>query len=861
MAETPGFFSREAGLARRRALDEYLNEAADYYLGPTGIPDRLRAVNEFFNPVAAMEDASTAAVRASNPDLPAAERLGAAGESALNVALFGIPGALSARGYIPTVEAATEMLTGIGAASPSVQEAARATLERLNQPGPMPTLYSNPLPGMGDNGGPPLDDLDDMGRAPAALRSRLMLALDEMNQPKGTYGQLRQRLIALGGGAPAERELAFTGLDRRYNPNDRVTPDELRSYLADKTNMFEATTNAATGTTGGAGVDMMDARIAAEESFRNSPDGQALYDSVFDDIMQQYGDTISYEEALDAAQEAFDEDVGMTLNRMSNNEILDLAGISNFDPGNTQYSDYMTPGLQDYFETEYRFTDPGQLYPLGARGLPRFGAHDFGNPEPGFMHVRGAKTVDGMGGTGNTWLMGEIQSDVGQGLRAEGENLRRAPTQPDIEAALLLSESGSARDLPEEVWNRIQDPSFPALGENFFQNRLVLNPDFTPPRAEDFTRAISSAQTQARDYLRRGAEDVRQMRTDLDAEAQDAMKILREGLEVEGSYLGYDSASGAMADINQAIRTAQQTGQDPAEFVQQVYDIDPTRSERERFLSEALRQYSDHSYLSANRQTRVGQMRDLSERVSRYINPGGDQTEVDYIRRFTDVDAPPSLVRKIEEGEVLSPDELDRVYAEEGPVAAASLAARNEFGLRNINPNALRDISGFSAAYREGTYTPMPFMESTNQWVDYGLRNQLMEAANSGRDYFAISNPEMVRDMTYGTEEGQSEFYGSIVPQRLRNILRGLDKNVKSTTSAEEFKKNSEMVFGPGQVETADGTQDVIMVRLTPELRARIRGEEGFRGLTTFMRPEAAIAGSGLASLALMGEEDSADNY
>jgi hypothetical protein len=263
--------------------------------------------------------------------------------------------------------------------------------------------------------------------------------------------------------------------------------------------------------------------------------------------------------------------------------------------------------------------------------------------------------------------------------------------------------------------------------------------------------------------------------------------------------------------------------------------------------------------MSADRQTRLGRMRELSDPVNRYL-ASSNRSEIDYLRNFTDVSVPLELKRRIDEGKALSPDDLDRVYAEEGPIVAAALAAQNELGLRNIKPEVLRDISGFSSAYQVGTYTPMPFTESTNQWVDYGLRNQLLEAANAGREYFAISNPEMVQRMTHGTEEGQSKFYGNIVPQRLRNIIRGLDKNAPSTTSADEFRKNPEMVFGPGLIETADGPQNVTMVRLTPELRARIRGDEGSPGLTTFIRPEAAVAGSGLASLALMGEED-VDNY
>jgi hypothetical protein len=159
------------------ALDELLGGGADYFLGPTGIPDRLRLAGEFLNPVGAMEEASVQAVRAADPDLPSGERLGAAGMSAANVALFGIPGVLAARGYLPTTEAVAETLTGIGVASPSVQEAVRRTVERLNQRGPMPTLYSNPLPGMGDNGGPPLvepyNPLPDLGRRRRVCRKRV----------------------------------------------------------------------------------------------------------------------------------------------------------------------------------------------------------------------------------------------------------------------------------------------------------------------------------------------------------------------------------------------------------------------------------------------------------------------------------------------------------------------------------------------------------------------------------------------------------------------------------------------------------------------------------------------------------------
>lgn len=851
MVDTPGFFSPEAGAARRAALSDFLNENIDYYLGPTGIPDRLRAVGELFNPIAMAEDASTSAVRAADPDLPARERLGALGESALNVGLFGIPGALAYRGYLPTAEALAETLTGIGAASPEVQDAVRAALTDFGQ-----SEVGAVGRGLGDNGGPPLDPEPRLG-------SRLMQALDQIGQRRGTYGQLRQRLIGLGGGAPAERELSFTGLDRMYRPDDRVTLDELRSYLEDTTDMFRIHDTRATGVTGGGDIDATEALNRAREVYEQSPAGQDLFDRalelVRDDYQDLYGAPMPDDEAFQMAQEMFDDDVNEIFRFLSNEEIVRMAGMpSTFDPGGTQYSSYITPGVSDYFEREYAFTDPGGTMPTGPRRLSGLGAHDFGNPEPGLVHTRGG-VVSGLGGDDNTHLIAEIQSDAAQALRAQRSG--PIPSTPETEALITLADAGTGRDIPEYAWDMLQRDEIPGLPDRFFDTRLVLNPDFTTPRAEDFTRAVSSAQTQARDYLRTGAEEVQRMRADLDAEAQEAMGILREGLEVEGSYLGYDTASGAVADINRTIRSAERTGQDPVEFVQQVYDIDPARSEREQFLSEALRRYVDHSYVSADRQTRVGRMRDLSESLGRYTGRSGDQTEVDYLRRLTDVDVPESYLRRIEGGEVLSPDDLRRVAEEYGPVPAAALAARNEFGLRNINPNALRDISGLSNVFRAGTYTPMPFIESTNQWVDYALRNELLQAAREGREYVAISNPEMVRAQTMGTEEGQGAFYGEIVPQRLRNLIRSLDRNAPSTTSADEFRGNPDMVFGPGTIQTDGADQSVIMVRLTPDLRARILGQEGYRGMTTFLRPEAALAGSGLASLALMGEEDEVDNY
>jgi hypothetical protein len=870
MAEPPGFFSREAGQARRRALNEFLNEGADYFLGPTGIPDRLRSVGELLNPVAAMEEASVQAGRAADPELPGRERLGAAGMSAANVAMFGIPGVLAARGFMPTTEAVAETLTGIGAASPSVQEAVRIAVERANQPGQMPTLYSNPIPGIGDNGGPPIEEpynpLPDLG-------SRALTAAENLPQARGTYGQMRAQIVKLGGGEPAERELFFTGLDNRFRPGDPVTQAELVDYLRETTPMFSAVEDRAVGELGAIGASTPadeTVMMAAMERFDNTPEGRAMFSEALEDARRRFEEEASndpnfvYDEddVLQTAQEDYQDIVFQKVSFYDDADLYELAGITPpFDPGTTQYSEYFTPGMTDYRERRYSFTDPAGINPTGIRGYSGAGAHFAGDENVPFLHTRVA-TADAMGGRGNAYHIGEIQSDLGQGLRNVGPNYRPA-AGPDAELLFSLAEGGTGRDITDDMWRRLQEPEFAqntALPENFFENYLVLNPEFTPPTGERFTRAVSNARVSAMDQLRRGADQLREQRIRLDEEAQEARRILSEGLEVEGSYLGYDSAGGAMGDITRTIRSAFSTGQDPVRYVAEVYDIDPTRSEREQFLLNQIEQYANHSYLSENRRTREGRAEYLSEQLSRRISTGrSDESEMEaVVRSAFNADIPEEYRLRMNRGERISDDELEVISDEHGSVVAAGIAGQQELTNANIHPRSLIYLSTTARMLREGTRSPQPFVESTNQWVDYALRNELANAAREGRSYVTIGNPRLVRDMTYGLEEGQGAFYGEIVPQRLLNIIKKLDKGAVSTMDPQEFRTNPSAVFGPGYIETPNGQETVFTVRLTPDLRKRILGDEerGYRGLTTFLRPETVLLGGAAAGAATQQPEE-----
>lgn len=148
------FFSPEAGQDRRRWLDSQeaaLAEALRYYLGPTGIPERLGVANEMLNPVVGLQRSAAATNRALDPSLGGVDRVAAGADAATEAlgALLGVSG----------LRAATE------AAAPAVRGLLDDIAERANQPGAIPTTYSNPILGLRLYHGSPHDfDRFDMSK-------------------------------------------------------------------------------------------------------------------------------------------------------------------------------------------------------------------------------------------------------------------------------------------------------------------------------------------------------------------------------------------------------------------------------------------------------------------------------------------------------------------------------------------------------------------------------------------------------------------------------------------------------------------------------------------------------------------------
>lgn len=101
------------GQERRKKLDQTLGETLSYYLGPTGIPQRLAALG-VLNPVNDMEQASQKAKTVFSPDATGRERLDAGVGMVTDMATVLAPAAATNRVGGDATAAVVDSLLGIG---------------------------------------------------------------------------------------------------------------------------------------------------------------------------------------------------------------------------------------------------------------------------------------------------------------------------------------------------------------------------------------------------------------------------------------------------------------------------------------------------------------------------------------------------------------------------------------------------------------------------------------------------------------------------------------------------------------------------------------------------------------------------
>lgn len=109
---------------------------------------------------------------------------------------------------------------------------------------------------------------------------------------------------------------------------------------------------------------------------------------------------------------------------------------------------------------------------------------------------------------------------------------------------------------------------------------------------------------------------------------------------------------------------------------------------------------------------------------------------------------------------------------------------------------------------------PAPYVGTTSKWVQLALRQSLLDAVNRGAQQMSLSTGKMVRGYTRGQEKGQTKFYDDIVPKELDAVLK------KFAKEAGIKKPEIEM----DTIGTRDGSSYTVpVVRFTDEFKEAIK--------------------------------------
>jgi hypothetical protein len=469
----------------------------DYYLGPTGIPDRLRALNEL-NPVAGIMRGMSAAGRAADSDRPAAERRSALGEATMETGIALLPvglGRLASLFRVPKATAAASM----------ADEAADA-VETLTayRPEATPTMTAEEM-------------IAEIDRDPEPFR-QTPFVFDPDDVPDPTIEEL----------AAGADDWPFTmedTVDAGPNPWTNVEGAEDLAAAYVPPDPFSSPYGVPRPDLDGQGSLFSPATRAAVSL------EQPRYGSVDEVIsnLRRQGAT-SMEIDLLRDQGVFDslEAEADFTGSISKDSVIEFVGNaprlnrSDFTPDQgARYERYFPPGAENYRESVFSFGQQPRAY-----GGLYYQSH-FEEVPNAVFHMRTGEFPTAEGG--RAFHVGEIQSDLGKELRGITQDER------DFNRPLNMS----PLEWRISVLQRIGDKEEELLGLDNQLEDLRLNFDGVDPQEIDNLRLIrltlENSIARDRDILRQITEE------------GDVVQTF--GLSTYGSRFGNDDAAEIVSPI------------------------------------------------------------------------------------------------------------------------------------------------------------------------------------------------------------------------------------------------------------------------------------------------------------------------
>lgn len=124
----------------------------------------------------------------------------------------------------------------------------------------------------------------------------------------------------------------------------------------------------------------------------------------------------------------------------------------------------------------------------------------------------------------------------------------------------------------------------------------------------------------------------------------------------------------------------------------------------------------------------------------------------------------------------------------------------------------------------------------TDRITRMGIKEALQQAVDTDAEFFTLGTGQMAKEMTFGKESGQKEYYDKIVPKTFNKIMEQLEKqNDVKLPRLEKRKIETLTQDGNNVIE-----QEVLGIEITDELRNlfRLKKVEAFRkgGLVTLAK-------------------------
>lgn len=808
------------GQERRRMLDEYVDDLnLERFL-----PPNLRPAGQFVaeaNPVAAMGNAMQAGGVVFDPDATAEARKRAAVDMGVEMAMSLAPAALVRAGYLAAPAGLTEMFatpTGevigpmVRNAVSDVQYAGRSIADGdlggvLDVFRPSGQPQSVGAAGIGDNGGPPIDPVP----ARASMFSPSLRAAENLKQNKGTYEQMRGMLLKGGG---KETELEWSGMDRAFS-GQKVTKDDLISYLRKYDPRLDQETVSATVNPDAPQIPagaVLRADFDFDDWFENnimsdgpmiSEETNYLVDSLAQDLHYSRDD-VAYGPDLDEDQaQALADATGEDVNDLMNAEYIVETG---------EDSVFLTDDAYDAVTAVY---GEDTIEEMVRDSLYENYEYRYNYETSDFEDQTGLEFYDDPEDFGTQGVMEEgdtrYSTYMPAGFRSYDENFYTYsdPTLQFHDDYVGGASHFGAYDPQTQYHTRVGDyQTTNTVGGQPFNARYVAeiqsdaqqrtrSQDKTPMTYEQGVDLTRNRQTLL--PLKNENEIAFQAARDADSEATRALNELKMQQSESGNNKFLIAAK--LKRLNRGIQSHRRN----------ALAKGPNGTEPFPHFGNNDMPPMDDIVVDWNNVTEA----ELNRIYRDYMLDKVDVYHADFLETIDDdavmssIDIPQDLRERV------TTARKNLTEAEKKKAAASEKLHKEEARLDDE----------FEEKHGSPTYDFArggPMMASQNRWVDDALRRSILDAVNDDSvDFLAFPKDEEAIGKVGGTaypKDGTLDFYRRDVQNRLRGIVKKIDKDARIQEIGLESPMRREMEF------PAYG------LRITPEFRRRVKEQ----GLPTF---------------------------